>query len=109
MVLVENFLATLKDKNLLKIAPAVVADIEALDDKAEGLLRARITSAHRLPEALIKKFEKIMIDRTGAQKIIWQKEIDKSLLGGAVIHYHDTVLDLSLKNTVDSLIESIHH
>lgn len=107
--LVDNFLQMLRDKNALKFAPAVMAEVEKLDDTAEGIIRAQATSAHRLEEALFKKFEKIIMVRTGAKKVVWQKEIDKDLFGGVVIKYNDTILDLSLATTITSLADHIHY
>lgn len=105
--LVDNFLMTLKEKNALSKATEVMAEIERIDDQTEGIIRARITSAHRLEETILHKFEKMIRQRTDAKAVVWEKEIDKDLLGGVVIQYGDTIMDMSLANTVQDLANDI--
>lgn len=101
--LVDNWLGELAAKNLLNKIPAALREIEKLDDAAEGVIRADITAARKISRSVLEQIEKIVMKRTGAKKILWQEEIDESILGGAVVSYNDTVLDISLKQAIAEL------
>ena len=105
--LVDNFLKLLKEKNQLSRVKEIILEIENLDDKEHGCLRAEVTSAIRLEETAIKKLEKFLHNRTGAKEIMWEKKIDKEILGGVILKFQDTVLDLSLAGTLKALAEEI--
>lgn len=101
--LVENWLKALSSKNLLSKVPAAVSELQRLDDAAEGIVRAEIITARKLARTTLEEIEKIVMKRTGGKKIIWQEIIDASILGGAVVKYGDTILDISLKQAVAEL------
>lgn len=105
--LVENFLQLLQEKNQLSYLNEIITEIEQVDDKEHHRLRAEVTSAIRLDEAVITKLEKFLHKRTGAKEILWEKKIDKSILGGVILKFQDTVLDLSLAETLEALAEEI--
>lgn len=105
--LVDNFLTVLKEKNALSKVQDVITEIEKLDDTAEGVIRARVTSAHRLEETTLNKFEKMIRQRTGAKAVVWEKAVDKDVLGGVILQYGDTIMDMSLANTVTELAKEI--
>jgi len=101
--LVENFMKLLKEKNQLSRISEIMSEIENLDDKEHHRIRAEVTSAIRLDEVTIKKLEKFLYKRTGAKEIIWEKKVDKQILGGVILKFQDTVLDLSLAETLEAL------
>lgn len=101
--LVENFLKLLQEKNQLSRITEIISEIETIDDKEHYRLRAEVTSAIRLDESTVKKLEKFLHKRTGAKEIIWEKKIDKQVLGGVILKFQDTVLDLSLAETLEAL------
>ncbi len=105
--LVERTLKILADKNVLGKSDLLMAEVEKLDDAAQGIVRARIISAHKLDEETMDHLEKKLKARSHAKEIVWEKEIDKELLGGAVIRYGDKVLDFSLTSRVRDLKEVI--
>ncbi len=105
--LVARTLAVMKEKGVISKSVALMAEIERLDDSTAGRIHARVESAHRLDDATMDTLEKSLLHRSGAKEIVWDKHIDKTLLGGARIRYGDTVLDMSLASRVQSLKESI--
>ncbi len=107
--LVERTLQIMAEKSVLGKTDVLLAEIEKLDDAASGVVRARITSAHKLDDETMELLEKKLKTRSHGKEIVWEKEIDKALLGGAVIRYGDKVLDLSLANRVGQLAEEIRN
>jgi F-type H+-transporting ATPase subunit delta len=105
--LVENFLKLLQEKNQLSRIEEVVSEIEVIDNKVNHRIQAEVTSALHLDEVTIKKLEKFVHQRTGAKEVIWEKKIDKNILGGVIIKFQDTVLDLSMLESLEALAEEI--
>ena len=101
--LVDNFLHLLQEKNQLSYVNEIITEIEQVDDIEYHRLRAEVTSAIRLDESTVKKLEKFLHKRTGAKEIVWEKKIDKNILGGVILKFQDTVLDLSLAETLEAL------
>jgi F-type H+-transporting ATPase subunit delta len=105
--LVENFLKLLQEKNQLSRLEQILSEIEVIDDKEHHRVQAEVTSALYLDEVIIKKLEKFVHQRTGAKEVIWEKKIDKNILGGVIIKFQDTVLDLSMLESLEALAEEI--
>ncbi len=105
--LVDNFLKLLQEKNQLSLIKEIVAEIETIDNNLHLRIPAEVTSALRLEETTIKKLEKFIHQRTGAKEVIWEKKIDKNILGGIILKFQDTVLDMSLAETLEALVEEI--
>lgn len=106
-IMVHRLLELFQARNILSRANELVEEIEKLDDEAESRLRATLVSAERLDTATVQRIEKVVKKRTGAKTVVWTKEIDPSLLGGIVVRYQDTVLDLSLQQVVQDLATTI--
>lgn len=108
VVLIDSTLQLLREKNLLSHATELITEIEKLDNETHGRLQATVRSTEKIDETVLRRLEKMVAERTGAKEIIWKKEINTSVLGGVVIEYGDTVLDLSLAARLDSLVETIN-
>ena len=105
--LVINFLQLLKEKNGLSRIEEILSQIEEIDDTENHRLRAEVTSASRLDEASLGKLESFLHKRTGAKEVVWEKKIDKKVLGGVILKFQDTILDLSLAGRIEALAEEI--
>ena len=105
--LVTNFLQVLKEKNQLSKINEIISEIEKIDDMENHRIQAEIISATRLDEAVMKKIEKILQKRTGAKEIVWEKKIDKQILGGVILKFQDSILDLSLATRINALAAEI--
>lgn len=106
-VLVERVLVLMKEKGAIGKAAELAQEIERLDDQSEGIIRGTVTSAHALDAATLEQLTKKVKSRGYAKEVVWEKKIDKELLGGAVIRYGDKVIDLSLAASVERLAEAI--
>lgn len=105
--LVERWLAELSSKRLLGHINEAISELEKIDNEIEKVVTAEITSAHKLTKTIMDEATKIVRQRTGGKEVSWQENIDERILGGAILKYGDTILDLSLKNTINSLAEEI--
>lgn len=105
--LVERVLELMKEKGAIGKAAELAKEIERLDDRSEGIVRATVTSAHALDNATLEQLTKKIKSRGHAKEVVWEKKINKELLGGAVIRYGDKVIDLSVAASVERLAEAI--
>ncbi len=105
--LVTNFLQVLKEKNQLSKVNEIISELEKIDDLENHRLPVEVISATKLDEAVMKKLEKVLQKRTGAKEIIWEKKIDKQVLGGVILKFQDTILDLSLAARINALAAEI--
>ena len=101
-----KFLAVLAENKRLALLPEIMLLYQELREDAEKLLRVRVVSAFpldedqatRLQQALAKRFDR---------EILLEPEVDKSVIGGAVIYAGDQVIDGSLKDRLTRLSNSL--
>jgi F-type H+-transporting ATPase subunit delta len=97
-----NFVRLLSENNRLALLPDIHAIFEELRAEAEGEIEATVTSAFELTEeqrdCIIAALSK-RLDR----KVRIVNEIDKDLIGGAIIRAGDLVIDGSLKGRVENM------
>ncbi|MFQ5659775.1 MAG: F0F1 ATP synthase subunit delta [Gammaproteobacteria bacterium] len=97
-----NFVKLLADNGRLILAPQIYQLYEQSRTEAEGIVEVEVVSAYslegdeveKITDALARHFEK---------KINISTRIDESLIGGAVIHAGDSVIDASLKGRLKQL------
>ena len=104
---VDRTFELLQSKGLGAKGAELLAEVERLDNEAQGRITATLRSAHRLDEEVVEKIEKMIRQRSGAKEVVLDKVIDKDVLGGIIVSYGDTILDMSLATTVDQLVEEI--
>jgi len=101
-----KFLDVLADNKRLSLLPEIGVLYQELREEAEKLLRVRVVSAFpleeeqaaRLKQALAKRFDR---------EILLEPEVDRSVIGGAVIYAGDQVIDGSLKDRLTRLANSL--
>lgn len=103
----ENFLKLIWQRKDGKNLNKIVRSFETVYKKNEGILEARVVSARQLT-AELKNQIKAWLNKNGNQSVFLAEEVDQSLLGGLVIHYEDTVYDLSLKNLISHLQKELN-
>lgn len=97
-----NFLKTLGQANRLKILDNIILNFLELVAKKRNQKNVVVSSAFELELDQLEKIKLAMQKRLGADIII-TSAIDKNLIGGMKISYEDQVIDLSLKNKLESL------
>ena len=97
-----NFLKTLGQANRLKILDNIILNFLELVSKKRNQKNVVVSSAFELESDQLEKIKLAMQKRLGADIII-TSAVDKTLIGGMKISYEDQVIDLSLKNKLESL------
>jgi len=97
-----NFLKTLGQANRLKILDNIILNFLELVAKKRNQKNVVVSSAFELESDQLEKIKLAMQKRLGADILI-TSAVDKALIGGMKISYEDQVIDLSLKNKLESL------
>jgi F-type H+-transporting ATPase subunit delta len=87
-----NFVNVLSDNRRLGLLPEIVAHYERLRADHERTVEARVAAAFELNAAQQEKLAAALKIHLG-REVRLVCEVDKSLLGGAVIHAGDLVID----------------
>jgi F-type H+-transporting ATPase subunit delta len=98
----DNFAEALALNNDLSMFPEISEEYERLDKASKGITLAEVTSAKPLDKAT----EKEVLDRLNKiarGKVELKKKIDENVLGGVVIRMEDTLIDASVKKSLEDL------
>jgi len=101
-----DFLAVLSENKRFPLLPEITELYQRLREEADKLLRVKVVSAFaldedqasRLKDALARRFER---------EILLESEVDKSVIGGAVVYAGGQVIDGSLKDRLAKLSNSL--
>jgi len=97
-----NMLFLLADRNRLGHLSAIVDAFRTLADEKVGRLRARVVSAMPLDPAAVGSLSRRLAEATRAQVVV-DRDVDESLLGGAVTQVGRFTYDGSLKTQLEIL------
>jgi len=75
---------------------------ETVIDERQGLLRVKITSAVELSPSQLDGI-RAELEKDYAKKILFEKTINPTVVGGFILQVGDTVIDASLKNKLELL------
>ncbi len=101
-----NFLKLLIENGRVPVLPEIAGHFEALKAKLENTLDVMVTSAAPLSAAQKKTVAKALKERLG-RDVNLATEIDKNLIGGAVISAGDVVIDGSLRSRLERLSNAL--
>jgi F-type H+-transporting ATPase subunit delta len=102
----KNFLNLIFDKSRFSYLPAIAMELGVLVDEKENRLRAEITTATPVPEAVMIKLKTALQRKTGKAVVITKNE-DPSLIGGMVARVGDVMYDGSVKRQLELLKENM--
>jgi F-type H+-transporting ATPase subunit delta len=97
-----NFLHLLADNRRLKLLPEIDAQFEVLRAEAERIADVEVISARELSAEQAKKLQAVLERRLGLA-VRLHPQVDKSLIGGAIVRYGDFVVDGSLRGRIERL------
>jgi F-type H+-transporting ATPase subunit delta len=97
-----NFVRVLAANRRLLLLPEIVAHYEALRAQVENTVDVDVVSAVKLDSAEAEKLTAALNARL-KRRVNMRNTVDASLLGGAVIHAGDLVIDGSLKGRLERL------
>jgi F-type H+-transporting ATPase subunit delta len=104
--IVKNALLLLGDRRRLHALPAIAQLLKEMGDLKEGVLRAEVTTAARLPEDYYAKLQKQLEKMTGKRVVIDRRE-DPSLIAGVVTRIGDMVIDGSLRTRLSEMMNAL--
>ncbi len=96
------FIDLLLRKKRLGELDTIVAEYQALVERAQGIQRAHVTSAVPLPPAEQQRLHRELERYTG-RTIRLTSEVDPALLGGAMVRIGDRVIDRSVRTLLQRL------
>ena len=100
----DNFVKILKDNGDLEIYDQIEQEYLKLERQEKGIKEAEITTAG---DVQIKKELLEYLNEYAGKKVEIKNKIDQSLIGGVVIRVDDTLMDASIKNSLNNLKETI--
>src|SRR3989344_5429106 len=97
-----NFLSK---RRLMSKVPAILAQLEKLINSEQGVVSAKVLSAHRLSDEREKELVHFLKKRYDAKNVVLTKTLDEKLLGGMRVEVGDEVIDLTIRNKMRKLEE----
>jgi F-type H+-transporting ATPase subunit delta len=97
-----NFVMLLAKNGRLGLLPEITALFEFMRREAEGKIDAEVVSAQEISKAQIEAIAKALKARLG-REVNLTTRTDENLLGGAVIHAGDLVIDGSIRGGLNRL------
>ena len=98
----KNLVRMLAENNRLSLLPEMSVIFEVLKDEAEGSIEALVSSAKTLTQTEEDAMSKALKKRLG-RDVKLNVSVDESLLGGAIIHAGDLVIDGSLRGRLKKM------
>lgn len=88
-----------------KMLPLMLRDFLARCDRAEGLLRLRLTMAFP-DDALERRLEGLFAQKTGLRPVL-TTEVRPELIGGFLLECEDRLLDASVRHALDTIRDQL--
>lgn len=101
----KNFVTILIDAGRLSVVPQIRKLYEEKKADSEGIAGVEVISAFPLEKDQQEKIKQVMAKRLD-RKIEISTQVDKSLIGGAIIRSGDSVIDASLRGRLRQLSNS---
>lgn len=101
-----NFIKALASNKRLALLPFVKDLFAKLKAQQEKTIDVEVTAAYELPVDLINKLAQALSAKLD-RKVSVNSSVDKSLLGGAIIHTGDIVIDGSVRGRLAKLAEAM--
>src|SRR3954463_6262241 len=103
---VKNFIQTLASNKRLALLPYIRDLFAKMKAQQEKTIEVEVTAAYELPVDLINKLAQSLSAKLN-RKIDVNSSVDKSLLGGVIIHTGDMVIDGSVRGRLAKLAEAL--
>lgn len=103
-----NLVRLLGERRRLRIVPDLVAEFERLRAEKERTIEVQVRSAVELPDQRRQAIANALTKRLD-RDVRLHCEIDPELIGGAVIHADDLVIDGSVRSQLQQLAHALAH
>lgn len=101
--LIKNTLLLLCDKRREGSVDDVIVEFYKLYYQKKKLVKATVSSAHPIDSTTEKSISAIVKEKTGANQVEITNNIDKSLLGGFIVRFGDTLIDTSISSQLNKI------
>lgn len=92
----EKALLLMADRRRLAAVPAMSRRLTEMVDRKEGILRASVTTASKMPESYYASLTTKLSEAT-KKKIVLTRAVDEALVGGAIARIGDALIDGSIR------------
>lgn len=100
--LAQNTVRLLARRHRMSLLVDLARELARLADERAGVMRATVTSARPLSEPFCRQLTS-ELERLTRRKILLERQLDPSLMGGVVTRVGDNVIDGSLKGRLADL------
>ena len=104
----ENFLRVLASNHRLGVLPEIAPLYESMKAEAENVVDVTLVSVSPVDKATQARFAAALTKKLG-REVRLACEIDESLIGGAVVHADDLVIDGSVRGRLEKLTDAMTH
>ena len=99
---IRNFLFVVVDHQRMMILPEIVAAVQEVIRKRQGIVEAQVSSAIELSSTQKAELA-FTLERMTGRRVETSFSLEPSLLGGAVVRVGDTIYDGSLRTRLNEL------
>ncbi len=104
--LVLNLLSLLLERKRVDYLPEISSTFTDLLEESKGIARAELRTAVPLDGETENRLREVLEGITG-KKILLEKRVDKSLIGGVVVRMGDKLLDSSIRTRLGDMKEAL--
>ena len=101
-----DYLSVLAENKRFPLIPEIARLYQKLREEADKLLRVRVVSAFALDENQATRMKDALAQRY-EREILLESEVDRSIIGGAIVYADGQVIDGSLKDRLSKLSNSL--
>jgi F-type H+-transporting ATPase subunit delta len=102
----KNFFRLLALKNRLNLLPEIIQIVRELSDETQKRVRAELITARGIKKENIEAIKKSLEEKLG-KEILIKPEMDKKIIGGAILRIKGTIFDGSLITRLNRLKEKL--
>ena len=99
----QNFVTVLVAAGRLSLISEIETLFEQHKAASEEVVECRISSAYALSDAEQRAIADAVATRCTNKRVMVNSDVDSALIGGAVIHIGDAVIDLSIKGRLKTM------
>jgi F-type H+-transporting ATPase subunit delta len=104
--LTQNAVNLLAERRRLLVLPHLAKGLARLADQRANIVRVTVTTAAALPEGYFTRLKE-QLETSLGKKVILERQLDPSLLGGVVTRIGDRIIDGSLKSRLQRMRQTL--
>jgi F-type H+-transporting ATPase subunit delta len=104
--MVRNLARMLGDRRRMRALPRIAQLLKEMADARKGVVHAEVTSAVQLSDDFYSRLQR-ELERMTHQKIVLDRRVDASIVGGVAVRVGDTVIDGSLRASLHDMRSSL--